>query len=240
MASLLLRGNAYGLIARLSTGSSIRPQVDMIAPDHGARRERQDGPVRKIFKIGQTRSSRRSGVASARTATSGRTRRHVADPYAARTIGIGLDAESSAATSSQRHQPDRDPRNRSASQLRSSRRDQAAREGLDGEPRHRRARRRHETEPVADDLPKIRSSSRRCPTQRDRGRADFRCAARDVGHRTPGGGVVTYANREQRAQDFLNNAINPWLARLEEALSAWFPRGTYVKFNTGALLRSAT
>lgn len=52
------------------------------------------------------------------------------------------------------------------------------------------------------------------------------------------GSSITYANREQRAQDFLNNAINPWLARLEESLSAWFPRGTYVKFNTGALLRS--
>ena len=52
------------------------------------------------------------------------------------------------------------------------------------------------------------------------------------------GSSVTYANREQRAQDFLNNAINPWLVRLEESLSGWFPRGTYVKFNTGALLRS--
>lgn len=53
-----------------------------------------------------------------------------------------------------------------------------------------------------------------------------------------GGSTVTYANREQRAMDFLNNAVNPWLSRLEEALSAWFPRGTYVKYNTGALLRS--
>jgi len=53
-----------------------------------------------------------------------------------------------------------------------------------------------------------------------------------------GGSGLTYANREQRAQDFLNNAINPWLVRLEVALSAWFPRGQVVKFNTGALLRS--
>lgn len=54
----------------------------------------------------------------------------------------------------------------------------------------------------------------------------------------PQGRTLTYANREQRAQDFLVNAINPWIARLEESLTAWFPRGTYVKFNTGALLRS--
>lgn len=55
---------------------------------------------------------------------------------------------------------------------------------------------------------------------------------------TPQGRSVTYANREQRAQDFLMNAINPWLARLENSLSAWFPRGTFVKFNTAGLLRS--
>jgi HK97 family phage portal protein len=52
------------------------------------------------------------------------------------------------------------------------------------------------------------------------------------------GANITYANREQRAQDFLNTAINPWLARLEDSLSAWFPRGTYVRFNTKELLRS--
>lgn len=52
------------------------------------------------------------------------------------------------------------------------------------------------------------------------------------------GESVTYANREQRAQAFLDRALNPWLTRLEVALSALFPRGTYVKLNTGALLRS--
>jgi HK97 family phage portal protein len=49
---------------------------------------------------------------------------------------------------------------------------------------------------------------------------------------------VTYANREQRAQDYLNDAVNPWLARLEEAFSAFFPRSLYVKFNTGGFLKS--
>jgi HK97 family phage portal protein len=59
-----------------------------------------------------------------------------------------------------------------------------------------------------------------------------------IGIAHPGKQSLTYANREQRAQDFLNNAINPWLVRIERSLSAWFPRGTYVKFNTGGLLRS--
>lgn len=52
------------------------------------------------------------------------------------------------------------------------------------------------------------------------------------------GGSVTYANREQRAQDFLNDAVNPWLTRMERSMSDWFPRGKFVKFNTGGFLKS--
>lgn len=52
------------------------------------------------------------------------------------------------------------------------------------------------------------------------------------------GGSVTYANREQRAQDFLDDAVNPWLVRLESAMTDWFPRGKFVKFNTAGRLKS--
>ncbi len=53
-----------------------------------------------------------------------------------------------------------------------------------------------------------------------------------------GGSSVTYANREQKAQDFLNDAVNPWLVRLESSMTDWFPRGKFVKFNTGGFLKS--
>lgn len=49
---------------------------------------------------------------------------------------------------------------------------------------------------------------------------------------------VTYANREERAQDFLNDAVNPWLVRMEASMTDWFPRGRFVKFNTGGFLKS--
>lgn len=52
------------------------------------------------------------------------------------------------------------------------------------------------------------------------------------------GSSVTYANREQRALDFLTFAVQWWLARIEEAWSALLPRGTYVKHNAAALLRT--
>lgn len=52
------------------------------------------------------------------------------------------------------------------------------------------------------------------------------------------GSSVTYANREQRAIDFLTFAADPWLVRIEDMLTANLPRPQYAKFNRGALLRT--
>ena len=52
------------------------------------------------------------------------------------------------------------------------------------------------------------------------------------------GNSLTYANVEMRSIDFLTYAINPWLVRLETALTDLVPRGQYAKFNAGGLLRT--
>ena len=52
------------------------------------------------------------------------------------------------------------------------------------------------------------------------------------------GSSVTYANREQRQQDYLVYPFGWWLKKMERALSRLLPRPQIVKFNTGALLRS--
>jgi HK97 family phage portal protein len=52
------------------------------------------------------------------------------------------------------------------------------------------------------------------------------------------GSSVTYANREQRAIDFLTFTVQWWLTRIEEAWSALLPRNSYVKHNAAALLRT--
>lgn len=52
------------------------------------------------------------------------------------------------------------------------------------------------------------------------------------------GGSLDYSTREQRAQDFLNDGVNPWLVRLQNSMTDWFPRGKFVKFNTGGFLMS--
>jgi phage portal protein BeeE len=52
------------------------------------------------------------------------------------------------------------------------------------------------------------------------------------------GGSLTYANVEQRDLSLLKYAVGPWLVRLETALTDLVPRGQYVKFNAGGLLRT--
>lgn len=48
----------------------------------------------------------------------------------------------------------------------------------------------------------------------------------------------TYANQEQRSIALLKYTLNPWIVRLEEALSGLRPRGRFTKFNVDALIRT--
>jgi HK97 family phage portal protein len=52
------------------------------------------------------------------------------------------------------------------------------------------------------------------------------------------GSSVTYANRDQRALDFLTYSITPWLIMFEDWWTANLPPGVFARFNTGALLRT--
>jgi HK97 family phage portal protein len=52
------------------------------------------------------------------------------------------------------------------------------------------------------------------------------------------GSSVTYANREQRAADWLTYGLVPYLVPVEESLSALIPRPQRVKANVSAVLRS--
>jgi HK97 family phage portal protein len=52
------------------------------------------------------------------------------------------------------------------------------------------------------------------------------------------GGILTYANVEQRALDFLQFCLRPWIVRTELALSALLSSTTSVKFNAAGLVRT--
>lgn len=53
------------------------------------------------------------------------------------------------------------------------------------------------------------------------------------------GASMTYANVEQRSLDMLVYDIQPMLVRYERAITALLPQPQYVKFNTGALVRTS-
>lgn len=52
-----------------------------------------------------------------------------------------------------------------------------------------------------------------------------------------GGKGLTYSNVTQRYLDFLTFAVQPWLKRVEDAVSAMLPDRQFVRFNTSALVR---
>lgn len=65
----------------------------------------------------------------------------------------------------------------------------------------------------------------------------FRVPPEMIGVATQGSSV-TYANREQRAVDFLTFTVEPWLTIFEDFWFDALPRPRFAKFNTGNLLRS--
>lgn len=54
------------------------------------------------------------------------------------------------------------------------------------------------------------------------------------------GGSLTYSNTEARALDFVRYSLSPWLVRLETALGRLLPDGLDVRINADALLRGTT
>ncbi len=52
------------------------------------------------------------------------------------------------------------------------------------------------------------------------------------------GNSMSYSNREQRSLDYLTYAVQPWLTRIETALSELLPGSKHVRFDTSVLLRT--
>lgn len=52
------------------------------------------------------------------------------------------------------------------------------------------------------------------------------------------GNSLTYANVEQQTANFVTYTLRPWLVRIEQALSALLPRGTFLRFNADAIVRA--
>ena len=68
--------------------------------------------------------------------------------------------------------------------------------------------------------------------------AIYRVPPEKIGGET--GSSMTYATTEQQSIDFVTFSLRPWLVRLEQSLSSIMPRGLRAKFNADAMIRPDT
>jgi HK97 family phage portal protein len=235
MRSLLLRGNAFGLITARSGATLLPAQIELISPDvvrltpEGLVEYRIGGQIVDPQDIWHVRAYTTPGQPAGLSPVE----------YARQTIGLGLAAEkfgaswfggnavpSGVLTCDWR--PDRDQ----ATLLRElwDDRHQGKRNtalltgGLKYEPIGVHPDESQFIETAGFNVRSV------CRT--------FGVPPEMIGAES--GGSLTYANIEQRSLDFLVYSVNPWLYRLEAALSKLLPRNQFVKFNPGGLLRATT
>jgi len=231
--SLLLRGNAYGLIVDRAGAGLLPSQVELLAPERVG--VQVDGRV--IWRIdGQEIDPASLWHVKAFTAP-GQVLGLSPIQHARQAIGLGLAAEKWAAkffgesaipsgvlTSEQDIKPDRAV----ALQERWRARHQGNRDiAVLGSGA------KFQAVTIAPEEAQFLETTQ----------ANIRTIARYFGVQpeligADSGGSLTYANVEQRALDFLTFGLRPWLVRLEVALSALLSSTTSVKFNAAALVRT--
>ncbi len=235
--SLLLRGNAYGLITARSGATLLPSQVEMLHPDLVSAVRTGDGRIE--WRVGGTvvdksellhiRAHPRPGYPLGLSPVE----------YASQTIGLGLAVEKFGAQFfGDGCQPSGilqtghsiDAQQAAALQARwiSSRRNNRLPAVLSGDMTYT---------PVSIAPEESQFIESRHLSVSDVARIYGVPPEMIAGH---SGGSLTYANLENRALDFLRYTISPWLVRLEYALTSLLPRNQYVKFNAGALLRTDT
>jgi HK97 family phage portal protein len=218
LQSLLLRGNAYGLVVDRAGAGLLPAQVELLAPD----RVTVEANSRIIWRIdGQEADPASIWHVKAFTAP-GQVLGLSPITHARQAIGLGLGAEKFAAqlfgnsaipagvlTTDERitHADALDLKERWKA-YHGGRRDIA-----------------EESQFLETTQANIRTIARYFGVQPELIGADS-------------GGSLTYANVEQRALDFLTFGLRPWLVRLEIALSALLSSTTTVKFNAAALVRT--
>jgi HK97 family phage portal protein len=233
LQSLLLRGNAYGLIVDRAGAGLLPSQVELLAPERvglqvdGRVIWRVDGVEVDPASIWHVRAYTAPGQVLGLSPIS----------YARQAIGLGLGAERFAAQFF--------GENAIPSGVLTT--DQHIGPG-DAEDLKARWKARHQGH---RDIAVLGDGARFQPVTvspeesqfLEASNANVRTIARYFGVQPEliggdSGNSLTYANVEQRALDFLTFGLRPWLVRLEAALSALLSSTTTVKFNAAALVRT--
>src|SRR5215217_2664342 len=233
LQSLLLRGNAYGLIVDRAGAGLLPSQVELLAPD----RVTVEANGRIIYRIdGQEVDPASVWHVRAFTAP-GQVLGLSPIAHARQAIGLGLAAERYAAKMFKEGLPagvltsDQDIKQERADQLKARWQERYREGGREIAVLGNGARFQAVSIPPeeAQFLETTRANVATIARY-------FEVQPELIGGES--GGSLTYANVEQRALDFLTFGLRPWLVRLEVALSALLSSTTTVKFNAAALVRT--
>ena len=234
VVSLLLRGNAYGLITQRDPETFLPTQVDLLNPDK-VRMSVEDGKL--VYKIGSSDKDRSSDIWHVRGLTMPGSRQGLSPiAYAAATMGVDIYSREFASNffSDGAHpsailsttQPVNQEQARTI-------KDRFAAAVRGREPAVLGAGVEYKPIQVAPNESQFLEAQQANVAQIAR---FFWIPAEMVGG--PSGNSMTYANVEQRSLDFLTYAVSFWLKRVEDAFSTLLPDNQFVRFNTSALLRT--
>jgi HK97 family phage portal protein len=234
LQSLLIRGNAYGLVVDRAGAGLLPSQIELLAPDrvgvavpNGAVEYRVDGQLVEPSSIWHVRAftapGQVEGLSPIRHARQAIGLGMAAEKYAAQFFGDGA-TPSGVLSTDQRIDPARAQMLKERWQVaHGGRRDIAVLgEGA-----------RFQAVSISPEESQFLETTQ----------ANVRTICRYFGVNpelvgADSGGSLTYANVEQRALDFLTFGLRPWLVRLEVALSELLSSTTTVKFNAAALVRT--
>ena len=235
MASLLLRGNAWGVITDRSGAGLLPAQVDLVHPDHVSVSQ-EDG--RWVIRIGGQEQDRADLFHVKAFPMPGALVGLSPIAYAREAIGLGLAAEKYGAKF---FGDSAIPSGLLTTDQRITSRARREAEGTVEGPPHRAAA----TSPCSATAPSSRPSPSR-PTKPSSSRPSsstwpticriFGVAPEQMGGQTAG--HEAYTSPEMRGTDFLTFTLRPWLYRVERAVSTLLPRTQAAKFNAGGFVRA--
>jgi len=235
LASLLLRGNAYGVITARSAATFLPTQVDLANPDVVSVRQNTDGRVE--YRI-NGKEQDPADIWHVRAYTQpGEVEGLSPIAYAKQAIGLGLAAEKYAATwfadgavPSGVIETDEQvtlEQAKTIHKLWEQRKGSARPAVLSGGKYHAITVAPEESQFLDTTKATVATIARfyGVPPELIAGEA---------------GNSLTYGNVESRSVHFLVYSVNRWLVKLDRALGRLVPSGQYVKLKPDGLLRSAT
>jgi HK97 family phage portal protein len=235
MASLLLRGNAWGVITARSGAGLLPAQVDLVNPDRVAVSTEGDG--KRVIRIGGVEYGRAELFHVKAYPWPGNLEGLSPIAYAREAIGLGLGAErygakffgdgatpSGVLTSDQRIDPTK------AEMLQAR-----------WEARHKGKRRVAVLGDGAKFQPITISPDEAQFIETQRFNVATICRFYGIAPEQMGGetaGHEAYTSPEMRGTDFLTFTLRPWLYRIERAVSGLLPSTQRAKFNAGGMVRA--